>query len=72
MIGVFTDDGLIAYSAMYFPASSDDNSGIDIDLPAEELNRVAHLAKVAVHLAYRGNLLQRKMQGSHLGLIQDI
>ncbi len=45
---------------------NDDNFGDDIKLPPDELERVAHLATVAVHPAYRGNSLQSMMQGIHL------
>lgn len=60
-IGAFTDDGLIAYSILYFPGENEDNFGRDISLHADEMNRVAHLATVAVHPAYRGNSLQKSM-----------
>lgn len=65
-IGTFTDDGLIAYSFLYFPGERRDNFGADIDLPREEMTNVVHLATVAVHPSYRGNSLQSKMQGIHL------
>lgn len=69
-IGTFTSEGLIAYSVLYFPGERKDNFGADIDLPLDELDRVVHLATVAVHPAYRGNSLQNKMQGIHLGVAQ--
>ncbi len=71
-IGTFTKDGLIAYSVLYFPGEKEDNFGADINLPREELDKVVHLATVAVHPAYRGNSLQSKMQGAHLRLIQKM
>lgn len=61
VIGTFTDDGLIAYSILYFPGDGEDNFGRDICLPMNELNKVAQLATVAVHPAYRGNSLQKTM-----------
>lgn len=61
VIGTFTDDGLIAYSILYFPGDHEDNFGRDIFLPMDELNKVAQLATVAVHPAYRGNSLQKTM-----------
>jgi len=39
--------------------------GRDINLPEEELTKVAHL-QAAVHPAYRGNGLQRKLTSAHL------
>ncbi|WP_348304948.1 hypothetical protein [Methanothrix sp.] len=65
IIGVFTNDGLIAYSVLYFPGDRKDSFGIDIGLERDELDKVVHLATVAVHLA-RGNSLQKLMQGIHL------
>lgn len=65
-IGIFTDDGLIAYSVLYFPGDRKDSFGIDIGLERDELDKVVHLATVAVHPEYRGNSLQKLMQGIHL------
>lgn len=64
--GVFTNDGLVAYSILYFPGENEDNFGSDINLPSDELCEVVHLATVAVHPAYRGNSLQSIMQRNHL------
>jgi ribosomal protein S18 acetylase RimI-like enzyme len=72
VIGVFTRDGLVAYNVLYFPGLDSDNFGIDINLPKEELDKVVHLETVAVHPAYRGNLLQRKMEAVHLNIIRDM
>ncbi|MDD4163186.1 MAG: hypothetical protein PHW87_11980 [Methanothrix sp.] len=66
IIGTFTNDGLIAYSVLYFPGEKEDNFGVDISLHSDELDKVVHMATVAVHPAYRGNSLQRMMQGIHL------
>jgi ribosomal protein S18 acetylase RimI-like enzyme len=71
-LGAFTDDGLIAYSVLYFPGEGEDNFGADINLSKDELDRVVHLATVAVHPAYRGNSLQSKMQGLHLEVAQKM
>jgi len=72
VIGTFTNEGLIAYSVLYFPGDSEDNFGVDIDLHRDELDKVAHLATVAVHPAYRGNSLQRMMQGIHLEAAREM
>ncbi len=72
VIGVFTEDGLVAYNVLFFPGLDSDNFGIDINLPREELNNVVHLETVAVHPAYRGNSLQRKMEAVHLNLIKEM
>jgi ribosomal protein S18 acetylase RimI-like enzyme len=72
MIGIFTDDGLIAYNVLYFPGVDGDNFGTDIDLPSDELDKVVHMETVAVHPAFRGNSLQRKMGDVHLRTIQEM
>lgn len=72
VIGAFTEDGLIAYSILYFPGDIGDNFGADVNLPREELKDVVHLETVAVHPAYRGNSLQRRMQGIHLEEIKKM
>jgi len=69
-VGVFTEDGLIAYSILYFPGEREDNFGSDINLPHDELTKVVHLATVAVHPAYRGNSLQSMMHGIHLEVVK--
>lgn len=69
-VGVFTEDGLIAYSILYFPGEREDNFGSDINLPHDELTKVVHIATVAVHPAYRGNSLQSMMHGIHLEVVK--
>jgi len=69
-VGVFTEDGLVAYSILYFPGEREDNFGSDINLPHDELTKVVHLATVAVHPAYRGNSLQSLMHGIHLEVVK--
>ena len=72
IIGTFTEDGLIAYSILYFPGDREDNFGVDISLHRDELDKVVHMASVAVHPAYRGNSLQRIMQGIHLEVAKEM
>ena len=55
VIGVTTEEGLIAFSMIRIPGLAHDNLGRDINLPEEELCKVAHLQAAAVHPAYRGN-----------------
>jgi ribosomal protein S18 acetylase RimI-like enzyme len=71
-VGAFTKDGLIAYSILYFPGEKEDNFGTDINLPQDELDKVFHLATVAVHPAYRGNSLQSMMQSIHIEVAQKM
>ena len=70
-IGAFTDEGLIACSIIQFPEKIEDNFGVDVNLPKDDLSRVVHIAKVAVHRAFRGNSLQRKLQGIHLEVARE-
>jgi ribosomal protein S18 acetylase RimI-like enzyme len=65
VIGVLTEDGLIAYNIVSFPGRDGDNFGADIGLAPEELEKVAHLKAVVVHPAYRGNQLQRRLATAH-------
>jgi GNAT superfamily N-acetyltransferase len=72
VIAVTTDEGLIAFSMIRIPGLSHDNLGRDINLPEEDLCNVAHLQAAAVHPAYRGNGLQRKLTFAHLGVIEEM
>jgi hypothetical protein len=59
VIGIFTEDGLIAYNILYFPGENEDNFGADVNLPRDELDRVAHLQRLPSGL--QRQLLQSKM-----------
>jgi GNAT superfamily N-acetyltransferase len=72
VIGVTTQEELIAFSFIRVPGLANDNLGRDINLPEEELCKVAHLQAAAVHPAYRGNGLQRKLTFAHLDVIEDM
>lgn len=72
VIGVTTEEGLIAFSMIRIPGLANDNLGRDINLPEEELCKVAHLQAAAVHPAYRGNGLQRKLTFAHLDVIEEM
>lgn len=72
VIGVTTEEGLIAFSMIRIPGLAHDNLGRDINLPEEKLSKVAHLQAAAVHPAYRGNGLQRKLTFAHLGVIEEM
>lgn len=72
VIGVTTQDGLIAFSIIRIPGLADDNLGKDLNLPEEELTKVAHLQAAAVHPAYRGNGLQRMMVIAHMHVIEEL
>jgi ribosomal protein S18 acetylase RimI-like enzyme len=72
VIGVYTEDGLIAYNVLYFPGDGEENFGADISISVDELSKVAYLETVAVHPTYRGNSLQRRMEDVHLKLIREM
>jgi ribosomal protein S18 acetylase RimI-like enzyme len=72
VMGVTTEEGLIAFSLIRIPGLANDNLGRDINLPEEELCKVAHLQAAAVHPAYRGNGLQRKLTFAHLDVIEEM
>jgi ribosomal protein S18 acetylase RimI-like enzyme len=71
-IGVFCQDELIAYNILSFPGVCNDNFGLDINLPKDDLPNVVHLATIAVHPDFRGNSLQSKMQSAHLRIIANL
>jgi GNAT superfamily N-acetyltransferase len=72
VIGVMADDVLAAYSIIRIPGEAADNLGRDLNLPSEELGNVAHLQAIAVHPAYRGSGLQRRMERAHLEVIEEL
>ena len=47
------------------------NLGMDINLPPEDLIKVAHIQAMAVHPDHRGNGLQRRLARAHLALEED-
>ncbi|MDD2836154.1 MAG: hypothetical protein PHY05_08380 [Methanothrix sp.] len=71
-IGVRVGEMLIAFSIIRIPGLAHDNLGRDINLPEEELGKVAHLQAAAVHPAYRGHGLQRKLTFAHLNVIEEL
>ncbi|MDD4162936.1 MAG: hypothetical protein PHW87_10725 [Methanothrix sp.] len=71
-IGVRVGEMLIAFSIIRIPGLAHDNLGRDINLPEEELGKVAHLQAAAVHPAYRGHGLQRKLTFAHLDVIEEL
>lgn len=72
VIGVITEDELIAYNIVCFPGEDADNFGADIGLAWVELEKVAHLKAVVVHPSYRGNQIQRKLAEIHQEVIRDL
>jgi ribosomal protein S18 acetylase RimI-like enzyme len=72
VIGVLTEDGLIAYSTADFPGATEGNYGIDVGVPEGELAKACHIKAVAVHPAYRGDSLQRMLIRSHLDILKGL
>lgn len=71
-IGAMVGDELIAYSIIRIPGLAGDNLGRDLNLPQDELTGVCHLQAIAVHPAFRGNGLQRKLAAAHLHVIEEM
>lgn len=73
ILGVFVEDRLAAFLALYFPGKDDEeNLGRDIGLSGEELDKVAYFESLAVDSAFRGNNLQQKMQQEAYDLVAEI
>jgi len=73
IIGVLTDQGLIAFRAFYFPDMGDHewNLGFDIGLQESELAKVANLQMVCVNPLYRGNQLGLKMNRHAIRFLKE-
>lgn len=72
LIGVHNKAGeLIAYRYIGFPGEASRNLGNDINMPAEELSKVAHLETTVVHPDYRGNSLQSLTLKQAVPLIKE-
>ena len=59
--GAWHGDRLVGYATLHVPENRDENYGVDLGLPEEELPYTAHLAGSAVHADYRGNHLQARL-----------
>ena len=73
VLGVFVEHRLAAFRNIYFPAPGDRewNLGRDLELPEDDLTKVANLQMVCVHPDYRGNGLALKMNQVSLGLLRE-
>ncbi len=60
IIGVYSEDELVAYRFITIPKKRTMNLGEDLHISKKELQRVGHLESTIVHPDYRGNGLQRK------------
>ena len=70
-LGIFTREGLVAFSLICIPPR-EHNLGSEVGLGVDELCKAAHLQVVAVHPAYRGNSLQRRMTERHLLVLREM
>lgn len=57
----FCGEIMAGFLLVYIPGREEDNLGYDIDLPSEELTRVAHMDVVAVLPQFRGHHIHRKL-----------
>ena len=73
VLGVFVEEQLVAFRNLYYPDPWDTewNLGLDLELPGDELARVANLQMVCVHPRFRGNALALKMNRVSLGLLRE-
>ena len=61
IVGVWHDGRLIAYSVLQVPAEGEENYGVLMGLPEDELRCVGHAAGSGVHPDYRGNEFHKSM-----------
>src|SRR5690606_6410127 len=61
VLGVLAEGKLAAYSIIRYPGMGEDNLGRDLNLPDEDLEKLAHLQAIAVHPHFRGFGLQREL-----------
>ncbi len=66
VLGLSVQDRLVGFYTVYFPGDREDNLGLDMGLPKEELELVAHMEATVVLADYSGNGLQRLL--AHLCL----
>ncbi len=71
IIGIFIQQELIAYLMVDIPSKEEDNLGIDIAVPHNELDKVAHLDNVVVHPIFRGFSFQLKLQSHAINIIKN-
>lgn len=60
-VGIYCAGALVAYAAISFPGDDDDNLGLDLPVPPNELHNVGNYEGSAVHPDYRGNRFQKLM-----------
>jgi len=63
ILGLFAEGGLIAYGVLGLPGPGDPSFADDLELPAADRARVAHIDGVSVRPEWRGNRLQRVLIG---------
>ncbi len=74
ILGVLVQGRLVAFRNVYFPAPTEKewNLGIDVGLSEEELPHVANLQMVCVHPDFRGNGIALKMNKAALEILREI
>ena len=72
-LGVFAQDGLVAYGSLTRPAAEDlDNYAVDLGWPPERAGRVALLSAAMVHPSHRGKGLHRTLITGRIRLAADL
>lgn len=71
VLGVLAEEKLAAYSIIRYPGMGEDNLGRDLNLPDEDLEKLAHLQAIAVHPHFRGYGLQRELAAAHLRVLES-
>lgn len=78
IIGVISEEKVVAFRVLHFPATAAlaadaaENFGIDLNIPEDELDKVAHLEVTVVHPAYRGNSLALKMNRHAIKIAKNL
>lgn len=73
-ICIYAENELIAYNSLYFPELDEPDyyMGADVNLPLEDIDRVANFNNVLVHPEYRGNKLGLKTNNYACHLLKSM
>jgi RimJ/RimL family protein N-acetyltransferase len=73
-ICIYAENELIAYNSLYFPELDEPDyyMGDDVNLPMEEIHKVANFNNVLVHPEYRGNKLGLKTNNFACHLLRSM
>lgn len=73
-ICIYAENELIAYNSLYFPELDEPDyyMGAEVNLPKEDIDRVANFNNVLVHPEYRGNKLGLKTNNYACDLLKSM